>query len=116
MELTFVQSLRVRMPDGPQAFEVGQILELPDKVALRLMELAPGKVRLVNHTALHIGQRVRYRVPVHITGPKRHTWEEHVGLVEMIDQDQHLALIIPEDETIPWRWMNLSLIHGSPSN
>ena len=33
------------MPDGPQAFEPGQILTLPDTVAHKLMALAPGKVR-----------------------------------------------------------------------
>lgn len=45
MELTVVQPIKVRMPQGSQDFKPGEIIELPDKVAQRLMELVPGKVR-----------------------------------------------------------------------
>ena len=48
MEVTIVQPLTVRMPEGPQALKPGEVIELPDKVAQRLQELAPGKVRLAN--------------------------------------------------------------------
>jgi hypothetical protein len=112
MELTIVEPLKVRMPEGPQALEPGQTIDLPDKVARRLMELAPGKVRMVNDSPVHIGQRVHYCIPTNIKGPQRYTWDRHVGLVEMIDSAQHLALIIPEDETIPWRWVNLVFVNG----
>ena len=47
MEVTVVQPIKVRMPHGPQDFTPGEIIDLPDKVAQRLMELAPGKVRLI---------------------------------------------------------------------
>ena len=46
MELTVVQPIRVRMPHGSQDFTPGEVIDLPEKVAQRLMELAPGKVRL----------------------------------------------------------------------
>ncbi len=62
-----------------------------------------------------VGDKVTYRVPVNITGPQSYSWKEHVGLVEMIDHDHHLALIIPEDETIPWRWVDLVFVNGGPS-
>ena len=111
MEILIVQPLKVRMPDGPQTFEPGQTIDLPDKVALRLMELAPGKVRVGNDSPVHIGQRVHYCIPTNITSPQMYTWDRHVGLGEMIDYEQHLALIIPEDETIPWRWVNLVFVN-----
>ena len=47
MEITILQPLTIRMPNGPQAFEPGQTINLPDNVAQKLMELAPGKVRPV---------------------------------------------------------------------
>jgi len=31
--------------------------------------------------------------------------------MEIIDTENHLALIIPEGETIPWRWVNLSFVN-----
>jgi len=112
MEILIVQPLKVRMPDGPQTFEPGQTIDLPDKVALRLMELAPGKVRRGTDSPVHIGQRVHYCIPTNIKGPKSYTWEEHMGVIEMIDEEHHLTLIIPEDETIPWRWVNLVFVNG----
>ncbi len=45
MELTVVQPIKVRMPHGSQDFKPGEIIDLPDMVAQRLMELVPGKVR-----------------------------------------------------------------------
>jgi len=99
------------MPHGSQDFTPGEVIALPDKVARRLMELAPGKVRRGTDSPVHIGQRVHYCIPTNIKGPKSYTWEEHVGLVEIMDTENHLALIIPEDETIPWRWVNLSFIN-----
>jgi hypothetical protein len=100
------------MPEGPQAFKPGEVLELPDKVAQRLMELAPGKVRMVNDSSVHIGQRVRYRHPVGIKSATNYCWEEDVGVVEMIDYEHHLALIFPENESGPWRWVNLVFVNG----
>ena len=47
MELVFLESQRVKMPNGAQDFQPGETVTLPDKVALRLMELVPGKVRAV---------------------------------------------------------------------
>ena len=35
------------MPHGSQDFTPGEVIDLPDTVAQRLMELVPGKVRLV---------------------------------------------------------------------
>ncbi len=48
MELVFLESQRVKMPHGSQSFKPGETVELPDSVALRLLELIPGKVRAVD--------------------------------------------------------------------
>jgi len=112
MELTVVQPIKVRMPHGLQDFTPGEVIALPDKVARRLMELAPGKVRMGNDSPVHIGQRVQYCIPTNIKSSQRYTWDRHVGLVEIIDTENHLALIIPEDEAIPWRWVNLVFVNG----
>ena len=53
MELTVVQRIKVRMPYGPQDFTPGEVIDLPDKVAQRLMELVPGKVRQVEPQTSH---------------------------------------------------------------
>ena len=47
MDLVFIEPQRVKMPHGAQDFQPGETVTLPDKVALRLMELVPGKVRAV---------------------------------------------------------------------
>ncbi len=112
MELTIVQPLKVRMPAGPQTFEPGQVIKLPDKVGLRLMELAPGKVRRMEDSPFSIGQLVQYQYPVDIKSATNYSWKECIGVVEMIDHKSHLALIIPKNETIPWRWVNLVFVNG----
>ena len=40
-----LQQVKVRMPDGPQIFTPGQTIDLPDRVALRLVDLAGGKIQ-----------------------------------------------------------------------
>ncbi len=65
MELTIVQPIKVRMPDGPQAFEPGQVITLPDTVAHKLMALAPGKVRpRLDSNHLHPGVWVEFNSPL----------------------------------------------------
>ena len=103
---------RYRWSGGEIRFFPGEPVHVDTKLGQRILKKCEGKVRQADDSPFHIGQRVTYRIPVHITGLQSYTWEEHVGLVEMIDQKHHLVLIIPEDETIPWRWVNLSLIHG----
>ena len=63
MELTVVQPIKVRMPQGSQDFKPGQTIQLPDKVAQRLMELVPGKVRQVE-PQLHPGVWVEFFSPL----------------------------------------------------
>ena len=63
MELTVVQAIKVRMPHGSQDFTPGEVIDLPDKVAQRLMELVPGKVRLVE-LHLHPGVWVEFSSPL----------------------------------------------------
>ncbi len=62
MELTVVQAIKVRMPHGSQDFKPGQTNQLPDKVAQRLMELVPGKVRQVD-PQLHPGVWIEFFSP-----------------------------------------------------
>ncbi len=57
MELVFLHRERVRMPHGSQDFKPGDTVQLPDKVAYRLMELLPGSVRPVD-TAPHLRPHV----------------------------------------------------------
>ena len=63
MELTVVQPIKVRMPHGPQDFTPGEVIDLPDKVAQRLMALVPGKVRQVE-LQLHPGVWVEFFSPL----------------------------------------------------
>jgi hypothetical protein len=63
MELTVVLPIKVRMPHGSQDFTPGEIIDLPDKVAQRLMELVPGKVRLVK-PQLHPGVWIEFFSPL----------------------------------------------------
>ena len=63
MELTIVRPLKVQMPDGPKDFAPGEVIDLPDKVAQRLMELVPGKVRQVE-LQLHPGVWVEFFSPL----------------------------------------------------
>jgi len=63
VELTVVQPIKVRMPHGSQDFTPGEVIDLPDKVAQRLMELVPGKVRLVE-LHLHPGVWVEFFSPL----------------------------------------------------
>lgn len=107
MELTILQPLNIRMPEGPQLFHPGQIIDLPHRVALRLLELAPGKIRRADEATCFIGQQVQYRIPTNIKGPHTYTWKEYTGTVAVIDESNHLALIVPDDETLTWRWVSL---------
>jgi len=61
--LAVVRSIKVRMRYGSQKFAPGEIIDLPDKVAQRLMELVPGKVRLAN-PQLHPGVWVEFFSPL----------------------------------------------------
>jgi len=63
VELTVVQPIKVRMPQGSQDFKPGQTIQLPDKVAQRLMELVPGKVRQVE-PQLHSGVWIEFFSPL----------------------------------------------------
>ncbi len=45
MELRVLQQVKVRMPEGPQIFTPGQTIDLPEPVALRLVDLAGGKIQ-----------------------------------------------------------------------
>ena len=62
-----------------------------------------------------VGDKVTYRVPVDINGPRDYQWVERVGLVEMIDYAHHWALIVPENETAPRVWVNLTYVQAVAS-
>ncbi len=59
---------------------------------------------------LHVGQTVRCRVPVDINGPRDYQLAEYIGLLEMIDYANHLALVAPDDVTIAWQWVSLTYV------
>ena len=110
MDLNIIKPLTIRMPEGPQAFKAGEVVTLPDKVALRLLELAPGKVQKIEELPFMVGQRVRFKHPVNIRNATTYTWEVSEGVVEIIDPLSHLALVIPDTGDIPWLWVNLVYI------
>ena len=107
MELTIIQPLTIRMPDGPHPYKAGETITLPEKVALRLMELAPGKVRKIEEPPFMVGQRVRFKHPVNIRDATTYSWEVSKGVVEMIDPLSYLALVIPDGGELPWLWVNM---------
>jgi hypothetical protein len=37
------------------------------------------------------------------------------SVIEIIDEAQHLALIIPKDEAYTWRWVNLGYVQAEGS-
>ena len=63
MELVVAQPIKVRMPHGSQDFTPGEVIDLPDQVAQRLMQLVPGKVRQVE-AQLHPGFWVEFLSPL----------------------------------------------------
>lgn len=79
----------------------------------RILLKCEGKVRLADDSPLHIGQTVTYQVPVNIKAPKVYPWEEHTGVIEIIDEAHHLALILPKDEAYTWRWVSLTYVKAS---
>ncbi len=52
MDLVFLETQRIKMPHGTQEFRVGETVELPPKVAARLLELIPGKVRIISNAQI----------------------------------------------------------------
>jgi len=63
VELAVVEPIKVRMPYGSQDFIPGDVIDLPDKVAQRLMELVPGKVRQME-PQLHSGVWIEFFSPL----------------------------------------------------
>lgn len=51
----------------------------------------------------HVGDRVRYFIPVIEQVPHRYNWEAQIGIVQMVDPRWQTATIFPEDEAEPWR-------------
>ncbi len=85
---------------------------LQAQAPLRLAD--PKRQAVPSVAAVQPGMTVRCRVPVDIKNHKEYRWEAYIGRVEMIDHANHWALIIPDDETIPWRWV--SLVYVEPYN
>ena len=65
---------------------------------------------LSRQSTVQPGMTVQYRIPVRITSPTTYEWEWHQGKIEMIDEGQQLALVIPLDEGYPWRWVAICYI------
>ena len=64
---------------------------------------------------LHVGQTVRATVPVDIKNHKGNKWEAYIGQVELIDYANQWALIVPENETAPRVWVNLTYVEAVAS-
>jgi len=100
MELAVVQPITVRMPHGSQDFTPGEVIDLPDKVAQRLMELVPGKVRQVD-PQLHSGVWIEFFSP--LFGPC--TARIHEVTVDGCIITDHSVLGEGEPVTIPASWI-----------
>jgi hypothetical protein len=100
---------------GCVSVEPGQRVTWPDEAVRQLLEKIPEKIRLIEgtprqHPSIHPGMTVQYRIPVRITSPTKYEWAWHQGTVEIVDEDQHLALVTPIDEEEPWRWVSLTYV------
>lgn len=70
MEIVAVEKIRVAMPEGPTVPEPGDRLSLPEPVGQRLLELAPGRVKVVDpDLPFQPGDQVTYRIPNIIQTP-----------------------------------------------
>ena len=106
---------RYRWSGGEIRFAPGEPVHVVPELDQRILLKCEGKVRLANDSPFHIGQTVTYQVPVNIKAPTIYSWEEHTGVIEMIDVPQHLALIIPKDEAYAWRWVVMAYVtKGTP--
>jgi len=72
----------------------------------------PRPETLSSQSTVQPGMTVQYRIPVRITSPTKYEWEWHQGTVEMVDEDQHLVLVLPRDEEEPWRWVSLTYVQS----
>ncbi len=70
----------------------------------------PERVPMMDESPFHIGDQVAFRIPINVKGPQAYDWQHGIGVVELVDSGNHLALIIPQDSTPQWVWVNLCFI------
>ena len=112
MRIEALIPISLNLPDGVKMLKAGDRVDLPENKGRKLLELAKGKVQMVNATPLRIGDRVRYQIPT-FDGDRHTGWTEKIGIVEDIDRDWHLVLF---HEGANWVWVNLSLVDGRLSH
>jgi hypothetical protein len=86
--------------------KAGDRVDLPEDKARKLLDLAKGKVQMVNPTPLRIGDRVRYRIPT-FDGDRHTGWKKHIGVVEEIDRMWHLVRIGKSDNRV---WVSVAFV------
>ena len=59
---------------------------------------------------LNIGDRVAYQSPQFDDNDQHIGWEECHGIINMIDQDNHMFLILPQEDPKLWTWVHERLI------
>ena len=103
--------MNLTLPEGVKILKAGDRVDLPEDKAHKLLDMAKGKVQMVNPAPLRIGDRVRYQIPT-FDGDRHTGWKEKIGTIADIDRDWHLVLFY---EGPNWVWVNLSLVDGTRS-
>jgi len=79
-------------------------------------EPAAKKLKAVaDETVIQPDMIIHYEIPSTGARPTDSVWEWHQGRVERIDEDWQIALIIPDTEPQPWRWVSLVYIQAAES-
>ena len=112
MRIEALIPISLNLPDGVKMLKVGDRVDLPENKGRKLLELAKGKVQMVNATPLQIGDRVRYQIPT-FDGDRHTGWKKHSGVIDGIDRMWHLVRISELDN---WVWVSVALVEGRLSH